>query len=195
MGLKYFKRFRMEIDLIAGRLAHQPLPVEYCLVPWNPSLVDVHAETKYESFRGEIDADVFPCLGDLEGCQRLMQEIAQKDGFLPEATWLVAHCQGPGEIVEYCGTVQGIYDRSGVGAIQNLGITPSHRDRGIGRSLLLAALNGFRAVGLPKAFLEVTAQNVGAIRLYQRMGFGSVRTVYKAAEVSQTRSLAQGSVY
>ena len=195
MGLKYFKRFRMEIDLIAGDLARGRLPVEYCLVPWDPSLLQVHAETKYESFRGEIDANVFPCLGDLEGCQRLMQEIVHKDGFLPEATWLIAHCPSPGETVEYCGTVQGIYDRSGIGAVQNLGITPPHRDRGLGESLLLAALAGFRDVGLPKAFLEVTAQNVGAIRLYQRMGFGSVRTVYKAADVSSPNPLAQGSVY
>jgi len=185
----------MEIDLVAGEITRQPMPAEYCLVPWDSSLIRVHAETKYESFRGEIDANVFPCLGDLEGCQRLMREIANKDGFLPEATWLVAHCQEPGETVEYCGTVQGICDRSGVGAIQNLGITPPHRGRGIGRSLLSAALAGFRAVGLPRAFLEVTAQNVGAIRLYQRMGFGSVRTVYKAADISSVNTLAQGSVY
>lgn len=194
MGLKYFKRFRMEIDLAANEIARQPLPVEYCLVPWHSSLVDVHAETKYESFRSEIDAHVFPCLGDLQGCQRLMQEIARKDGFLPEATWLVAHSAGPGETVEYCGTVQGIYDRSRIGAIQNLGITPMHRGRGIGTSLLLAALEGFRQVGLKRAFLEVTAQNVGAIRLYQRMGFDSVRTVYKAADISANKSLAPGTV-
>jgi len=39
---------------------------------------------------------------------------------------------------------------------------------------------------LPRAFLEVTAENVGAIRLYQRLGFRNVRTVYKAVEVAYT---------
>ena len=44
---------------------------------------------KYLSFHSEIDANVFPCLGEYDGCVRLMQEISRKDGFLPEATWLV----------------------------------------------------------------------------------------------------------
>ena len=54
----------------------------------DPDLLADHAEAKYQSFRDEIDADVFNCLGELDGCQRLMEEISLKDGFLPEATWL-----------------------------------------------------------------------------------------------------------
>ena len=59
-------------------------------VAWDESLIDHHAEVKYLSFRGEIDAYVFPCLGDRYGCQRLMREIRRKPGFLPGATWLIA---------------------------------------------------------------------------------------------------------
>ena len=46
------------------------------------------------------------------------------------------------------------------------------------------ALDGFRASGLKRATLEVTAQNSGAIRLYERLGFATVRTVYKAVELA-----------
>ena len=46
------------------------------------------------------------------------------------------------------------------------------------------ALTGFRQRGLRRATLEVTAQNVGAIRLYQRLGFRKIKTVYKAAELA-----------
>ena len=49
--------------------------------------MEAHADVKYLSFRTEIDANVFPCLGDCDGCLRLMHEIRQKPGFLPEATW------------------------------------------------------------------------------------------------------------
>jgi ribosomal protein S18 acetylase RimI-like enzyme len=45
------------------------------------------------------------------------------------------------------------------------------------------ALDGFRREGLPRCFLEVTAQNESAIRLYQRLGFVTSRTVYKAVEI------------
>lgn len=186
MGLTYFKRYRMEIDLVGPPASPGLLPAGYSFVPWEKQLLDVHAETKYLSFRLEIDANVFPCLGELEGCQRLMREIARKDGFLPDATWLVAYHWREGMPPEYCGTVQGISDRMGVGAIQNLGIIPEHRGRGLGGALLKQALAGFRRAGLAQAFLEVTAQNEGAIKLYERLGFRKVRTVYKAAEVAYT---------
>ncbi|HEY1598521.1 MAG TPA: GNAT family N-acetyltransferase [Pirellulales bacterium] len=182
LGLTYFKRFRMETDL-SREIPSPEVPLGYRLVPWRPDLLASHAEAKYQSFRNGIDSNVFPCLGEHEGCLRLMREISQKDGFLPGATWLVA-TDGFEQPLEYCGTIQGIRDRSGLGAIQNLGTTPEHRGQGLGRGLLLAALAGFRAAGLRRAYLEVTAQNEGAIRLYRRLGFHKVRTVYKAVEAS-----------
>jgi ribosomal protein S18 acetylase RimI-like enzyme len=183
MELTYFKRYRMEIDL-AGRDLSVKIPAGYRLVVWHESLLDVFAEAKYRSFRGEIDANVFPCLGELAGCRRLMAEIARKPGFLPEATWLAVFLLGDRRKAEYCGTIQGILDHTGMGAIQNLGITPEHRDCGLGSSLLCRALQGFRGVGINRVHLEVTAQNDGAIRLYRRLGFATVKTVFKAAEVA-----------
>ena len=132
------------------------------------------------SFRGEIDANVFPCLGELDGCRRLMCEIIRKPGFLADTTWLLTYSRGSRP--EFCGTVQGIRDVSGLGAIQNLGIAPEHRNCGLGTILLFYALRGFRQAGIARVFLEVTAQNEGALRLYRRLGFMTVKTVYKAVE-------------
>lgn len=183
MGLTYFKRYRMEIDLPGRQFPWANLPPGFRVIPWDDSLVGVHADTKYRSFRDEIDANVFPCLGEQSGCQRLMAEIAQKPGFLPEATWLLAAVE-EGRRREYCGTVQGIRDRAGMGAIQNLGVLPAYRGRGLGTCLLLKALEGFRQAGLTRVHLEVTAENEGAIRLYRRLGFVTVKTVFKVAEVA-----------
>ena len=146
--------------------------------------MEAHAEAKYNSFNVEIDANVFPCLGDREGCLRLMAEITRREGFVREATWLLQYWPPGGLRPEYCGTVQGIRDRQGAGAIQNLGVTPPHRGKGLGTTLLRRALAGFCEVGLERGMLEVTAQNSGAVRLYQRLGFRKVKTVYKAAEVA-----------
>jgi ribosomal protein S18 acetylase RimI-like enzyme len=184
MGLTYFKRYRMEINLLGRDLSWPTLPSGYRLIPWNESLLSLHAETKFQSFRDEIDANVFPCLGDQAGCQRLMTEISQKAGFLPEATWLASYRMPDAPRDQPCGTVQGIRDHAGLGAIQNLGITPEHRDRGLGTCLLLKALEGFRKVGLNQVHLEVTAENDGAIRLYHRLGFVTVKTVFKVAEAA-----------
>jgi RimJ/RimL family protein N-acetyltransferase len=184
MGLTYFKRFRMEIDLTGRTFPADGPPPGYRLIPWDDALLEAHAEAKFHSFRTEIDSNVFPCLGDWAGCHRLMHEICAKQGFLPGATWLAAYSPRFDEAPEYCGTIQGIRDYAGLGAIQNLGVTPEHRGRRLGTCLLIKALEGFQQAGLRRAFLEVTAQNAGAIRLYQRMGFTKARTVYKAVEVA-----------
>lgn len=184
MSTTYFKRFRMEIDLF-GRLAPPPAaPEGYRLVPWHGSLLESHAEAKFQSFRWEIDASVFPCLGELAGCRRLMTDITHRDGFLPSATWLIAYAPPLGGETEFCGTVQGLRDKAGLGAIQNLGVVPAHRGFGLGRLLLLKALQGFRHAGLSRAFLEVTAQNELAVHMYQRLGFVKSRTLYKQVEVA-----------
>jgi ribosomal protein S18 acetylase RimI-like enzyme len=122
---------------------------------------------------------VFPNLSCREGCLRLMREIREKAGFVPGATWLLSHG------AEFCGTVQGVSDRYGAGSIQNFGIVPPHRGRGLGSALLLQALHGFRRAGLQRAVLEVTAQNEGAIRLYRRFGFRFRKTLYKVLDPYQ----------
>ncbi len=180
MDSTYFKRFRMEAEL--GPFRPSPdLPPGYRFVPWNEAVLDAHARTKWRSFRDEIDALVFPCLGDVEGCRRLMREIRNKPGFLPEATWLIARGQDAADI-QWCGTIQGVADRGGVGMIQNIGVVPGHRGIGLGAALVRRANAGFRSHGLRWAGLEVTAENSRAVRLYQRLGFRRTKTVYKVVD-------------
>ena len=186
MQSTYFKRFRMEIDLAAAA-PQRALPPGYRFVPWNEAVVDVHARTKFRAFRDEIDAVVFPCLGDIDGCRRLMREIRNKPGFLPAATWLIARGSSP-ESLQWCGTIQGVGARGSIGMIQNVGVVPGHRGLGLGRSLVERALAGFRMQGLRRVGLEVTVDNARAVRLYQRMGFRRTRTVYKVVETAGDES-------
>ena len=172
----YFKRFKMEADLDDVPLV-PPLADGYRWVAWEESLRDVHAEVMFRSFHGEVDGLIFPSLADRTGSSVLMYEIRNKLGFLPHATWLLASAGG------YCGCIQGLCERSSLGAIQNLAVTPQHRGRGLGSALLLQALRGFIRAGLVRAGLEVTAQNDCAVRLYQRFGFRRRKTLYKAVEI------------
>jgi len=173
LAITYYKRFRMEIELQGPRKI-PTLPEECAWVPWEERLIDRHAETKFLCFRGEIDAYVFPSLGDRHGCQRLMREIRRKPGFLPSATWLIAGKSG------FLGTVQGVIDNGSIGAIQNVGVVPEFRGQGFGRALLEHALVGFQEAGLRRAYLEVTAENTSAVQLYRSLGFHKAKTLYKA---------------
>jgi GNAT superfamily N-acetyltransferase len=183
MGIVYFRRFRMEIDLAQPLFPQPSLPAEYRLSPWNDRLLEVHADAKYRCFRWEMDANVFPSLSTRDGCRRLMTDITRRGGFVPQSTWLLEYWPANASRPESCGTIQGVAEEQ-VGAIQNVGITPPHRGLGLGTVLIWHSLAGFKAAGIERVFLEVTAQNSGACRLYQRLGFQQTKVVYKASEVA-----------
>jgi len=183
MAVVYFKRYRMQIDLRQRRLDKTPLPAHYRLHPWQPRLLYAHAEAKHKSFRNELDANVFPCLANSEGCTRLMTEISNRQGFVPEATWLATFANPLTSKRENCATVQGIRDQFDVGAIQNIGVVQEHRSKGIGSIIVERCLRGFQLAGVNFVTLEVTVQNTGAIRLYERLGFEIHKTVFKVVEL------------
>lgn len=210
MGMTYFRRFRMELSLRdidplgdwspgnwgagnwdsgnwgAGDTDSDAWNASgddrYTLVRFDDGLIREHAQAKYQSFRCEMDSDVFPCLGRRDGCLRLMREIANRATFVPGATWLVRYQDRPGGRTMPVATVQGI-EQDGWGAIQNLGVIPEHRGRGLGRRLMQRAAAGFLAAGIDKMNLEVTTANTRAVRLYEKIGFRQTKVVYKACEV------------
>lgn len=185
MSVTYYKRYRMERECGAffGDSAHPAslpmisLPVGYTWVPWNPSLWAAHALVLYRSFVDELDSRLFPCLGEVAGCEHVMREIVSRFGFVPEATWLVSDGN------RYVGTIQGLLE-SRLGLIQNVGVVPEARGLGLGSALLVQAMQGFYARGAVKVSLEVTAVNAPAIKVYRRVGFRRVRTTFKGAETA-----------
>lgn len=175
MAITYYKRFRMEVDL-DGLMPAPALPEPFRWQCWDEGLLDTHAAVKYLCFREELDTHIFPSLGERQGCLRLMREIRRKPGFLAGATWLIS---GPGG---YYATIQGVIDHGPIGAIQNVGVIPEARGQGLGRALVRQALHGFRMAGLRRVYLEVTAENSGAVRLYRTIGFRKSKTLYKAVD-------------
>ncbi len=176
MSTNYYKRFRMERELFEPMPA-PVLPSGYRWVAWSEAMLDLHAAVKFECFRGELDASIFPCLGDRDGCHRLMREIRRKPGFLPAATWLVADMEG-----RFVATIQGVVDSGPIGSIQNVGVVPGNRGVGVGVALVARSLLGFRESGIDRVALEVTAENGPAVQMYRKLGFRRVRTLFRAVE-------------
>jgi [ribosomal protein S18]-alanine N-acetyltransferase len=184
MSVVYFKRYKMQIHLpaqFADRSAGIDSKIRF--LPWNEQFLGMHSVAKWESFRREIDANIFPCLGNKEGCRQLMRDLALKSNFIPEATWLLVRQNASSIPDEPIGTIQGLRINAKEGAIQNIGIVPKWRGHGLGSLLIAKSLMGFGDVGCDCVNLEVTMHNTAAIRLYESLGFQKLQTVFKVGNV------------
>jgi ribosomal protein S18 acetylase RimI-like enzyme len=188
MEITPIKRLRMEIDLVERDCTPLPAAQHYRFLPWHNFLLDSFTTAHYLSFRDSSDLRVFPDMAQYDGCRRLMTLIANHPGFEPNATWLaISRSDLTGddsrrigrngrttpsrEHFLCCGMIQSMVDASGFGAIQNLGVAPEHRCRGLATRLIQYALFALSRKGLRRAYLEVSVDNVAAIRLYDGLGF------------------------
>ena len=63
---------------------------------------------------------------------------------------------------------------AGEAEVLTLAVEPAHRRRGVARALLQAGVAQAAVAGAETAFLEVAADNVGALTLYSKAGFEQV---------------------
>ncbi len=180
----------MEYDFDRTPLSEPLLPEGYHWLAWHRQFLERHSQVKFASFHSEIDSQVFPCLGNLGGCRKLMHDISRQNSFLPETTWLIAYRFDDWGQTTDCATIQGLGKSTTLGAVQNVGVIPEHRGQGLGRALVLRSLSGFRAAGFKRVYLEVTAENRQAVALYRSIGFQLTRTLYKAVSVPKTPATA-----
>ncbi len=178
MSVRYVKRLQMVFDFRRTSPPPPELPRDYRWVSWKPELLETHARVKYEGFRGSMDADLFPTFSDYDRCLRLMEAIAGDPSFEPKATWLIVHA-APEEKFRFIANIQGMRLDGLNGKIQNVAVVPDYRNKGFGRLLVAGCLHGFRAAGMERIALEVTADNFHAVRLYEHLGFESVKVVFK----------------
>lgn len=172
MVTTFIERFRMERDPLRD-LGRYDLPAGYTWAAWDEALVTSHATTVHAAFRNTLDAQLFPNLTDLAAGTGLLLAIAATEGFCPAASWLVCDGRGP------AGAIQGIVGGRW-GAIQNVAVRHEHRGRGLGEALVNRALHGFADAGASAAYLDVTARNAAAVRLYRRLGFAVRKKCFSA---------------
>jgi mycothiol synthase len=91
--------------------------------------------------------------------------VAERDGQLVGFHWTKIHGHGTGE------HSVGGHGHDPIGEVYVLGVAPSARGLGLGRTLLVAGLRHLRSQGIAEAMLYVDAGHADAVRLYQGMGF------------------------
>lgn len=69
------------------------------------------------------------------------------------------------------GTVALLHEGGGVYELTKMAVSPDLRGRGVGRQLMLAALDAFRALHGRELFLESSSKLAPALQLYESVGF------------------------
>jgi putative acetyltransferase len=78
---------------------------------------------------------------------------------------------GPDGAARAVGTVALLHEGDGVYELTKMAVDPVMRGRGVGRRLMLAALDTFRALGGRELFLESSSKLGPALALYESVGF------------------------
>ncbi len=93
-----------------------------------------------------------------------------EDWFDPEGFLLAEDADG---IAGFCWTK--VHPEDGMGEIYVIGVDPSRRGSGLGRALVVAGLGSLASRGVTTGMLFVDAANEAAVRLYESLGFATVR--------------------
>lgn len=96
------------------------------------------------------------------------QELSHPDGY-----YLIAEDAETGEPLGYAG-LRAPRISGGQGDIHTVAVSPEARRQGIGRALVRALLDEASSRDIAQVFLEVRADNPGAIALYLEEGFHEI---------------------
>jgi mycothiol synthase len=174
-------RHRFEYDRTFHRMttsfeepaAPVALPDGMAIRTFKPGADDVALVTAYlDAFADHYGIIHQPFETELAEWRQLMQ----KDGFDPSLWFLATDATSGGEIAGLCichAAAPGDPER---GSINDLGVRPAWRRRGVGQALLRHAFSEFASRGIQGATLTVDSENrTGAPALYERVGMRSVQ--------------------
>jgi ribosomal protein S18 acetylase RimI-like enzyme len=140
---------------------------------WDDSQREECALLIATAYQGHIDASINDQYRSYPGAKRFLNNVVNYPGCgsFSDLASLVAR-DHHGKIV---GAILSSMVAPDVGHITQICIAPEAQGRGIGYELVRRALTALASAGCERTSLTVTASNTQAVRLYQNMGFRSIR--------------------
>jgi len=166
-GFRCGWRRRMLLELIGWRRSPSA-PDGYRLAPWHVRDLDAAAEVVFRANAGTLDALLYaPFFGETPAeCRHgLLAILAGRYGPLHQPA---TQCAFQGQTLVGVNLV--ISQGDALASIIEISVDPAHQRRGLGRALMIAALQVLRRDRYERAELAVTEENP-AIHLYESLGF------------------------
>jgi len=178
LGFALFDRHFMLLPLREASSVAAPIPPGLRIERWDDRYFDLTARLIHSAYEGHIDSDINDQYRSEAGALKFLKNIVILPGcgeFQPYASFVVrregARSSDPLVAVILASTVS-----LGVGHVTQVCIVPEFRGEGLGLRLMEASMQALRSRRYHALSLTVTARNENAVRLYQRMGFHTLRT-------------------
>lgn len=165
----------MLLPLDRASLSGAPLSPGMRIDPWKDRALDSAARLIQLAYADHVDSQINDQYRTEAGSLKFLRNIVLLPGcgqFLPEASFLVRLATGDNPV----GMVLTSTVAEGVGHTTQVCVMPGHQHRGIGRLLMERSIEALRQRNYESLSLTVTASNRGAVELYERLGFRTVKT-------------------
>jgi ribosomal protein S18 acetylase RimI-like enzyme len=141
---------------------------------WSDLYQDAAAHLIAAAYAGHIDGRINDQYRSAAGARRFLNNIVHYPGcglFCHLASYAAFEAAGG----RLCGMSLASMVSAECGHITQICVSPAARGTGIGHELLRQSLIALRDMGCRAATLTVTAANQDAVRLYERVGFRTIR--------------------
>jgi ribosomal protein S18 acetylase RimI-like enzyme len=169
--LSRHNRLFMEAEAtVAARLSELSVNSRITFLPWAERNHEEIAHLVAAAYKGHVDSEINDQYRTVPGARHFLTNIVKYPGcgnFSPDAS-MVAIDDKTGRV---CGTCLVSLISSTAGHITQLCILPAVRGEHLGYELLRRSLVRLLNLGCTTVSLTVTCTNVGAIRLYESVGF------------------------
>ncbi|MGB7758570.1 MAG: GNAT family N-acetyltransferase [Bryobacteraceae bacterium] len=171
---RQFCRNFMRADLKTADTGEGHVRRPFYMENWSDRYSDAAAALIAEAYAGHVDGWINDQYRSPAGAHRFLHNIVAYPGcgtFSQPASYLAFE----GATGRLCGLSLASLVSPESGHITQICVSPSVRGTGIGHALLRQSLLALRRIACRSVGLTVTAANEGAVALYERVGFRTVR--------------------
>lgn len=172
--LTTYERNFMLLELERASLPQGRLRRRVFFERWSEHYQEAAAQLISHAYAGHVDSDINDQYRSISGARRFLFNIVQYPGcgaFFKPASFAAFES----ETGRMCGICLASLVAPGCGHITQVCVSPQVRGAGVGYELLRQSLGALASAGCRRTSLTVTASNTGAVTLYERIGFRTIK--------------------
>ena len=173
-GFRLYTRQFMLLDLLKKSDPVPSMNSGLRLDRWHDRYFEPCAKLIYLAYANHVDGDINDQYRTEAGGMKFLRNIVLLPGcgqFLPEASFLVRPATGDRPV----GMILTSTVAEGVGHTTQICVMPGHQGNGIGRALMESSIQALRRRDYKSVSLTVTSINSSAVRLYEHLGFRTIK--------------------